>query len=423
MNFRKVYKLVLVSFVLVLQGCVEEVKIETENFESILVIEATITNEDKNQIVKLSRSYMLEEEGPSNEINANVTVQGQNGEIYQFQEVLDGVYESTQAFAAMPNYDYVLKITTSDGRQYQSNTSQFSNTTEIGELYVERGIDSEGEEGVFILVDTQDSSLDSRYYRYEYEETYKIVAPRYAPYDLHIENDDFVYTPDDLAGLQGQQLIDFFVSRSLRPEQEYICYNTIASNEILLLDASDFVDNNIMAHSVNFLNRNNSKIMHRYSILVKQYVQSLEGYLFYEALSSFSNSESVFSQVQAGFVQGNISSLTNANEKVLGFFEVVPVDSERMFFNFADLFPDEELPPYFVNCEGVFTPALYTTDMITGDIVDSPLQFYVSRDYQYYENNHDDNGFVVTAPYNLVLPECGDCTFLGDNQAPDFWIE
>ena len=159
-------------------SCVEEIDFatNTETFESALVVEATITNEYKQQQVRLSRTYMFEEEVPNPEVGAQVTIIA-NGEQFAFAEVENGVYLSTSQFAAQPNVDYQLKITTSNNRTYASKPTQLTAVTQIDNLYAERIINDLGEDGVAIYVDSFDPTSNARFYRYEYEETYKIQAP------------------------------------------------------------------------------------------------------------------------------------------------------------------------------------------------------------------------------------------------------
>ena len=170
-------------------------------------------------------------------------------------------------------------------------------------------------------------------------------------------------------------------------------------------------------------NRNNYIISHRYSILVKQYVQTSEAHQFYKSLKELSSSESLFSQTQPGFLVGNVFSESDSSEKVLGFFEVSSVSSKRVYFNYKDLFPGEILPPYYINCTYFFSPALITRDMLTGIITESPLQDAIKRGEQFLEENLLDGELVIGAPYEMVLPPCGDCTVLGSNVVPDFWVE
>lgn len=415
----------MVAIVLFFSSCVEEYEGYTQTFEDLLVVEATITNEESIQEVKLSKTFKLEEASPVSEVEATVRLSDENNNVYNFVEASNGVYKSEVEFAAELGVSYVLEIETQDGRQYSSKTSKFTNNTEIEDIRAERGLNENGEDGVQILLDVEDLGTDSRYYRYEYEETYKIIAPKYSPFELHIENDDFVYSQSVLVDLTPQEIIEFFVTRHPREEQAQICFNTVVSNSILQVDASNFQENYIQNYMVRFLGADNYIISHRYSILVKQYVQSLESYRFYNTLNNLSGSESLFSQMQTGHIVGNMFSVTNPNEKVIGYFEVVPVDKKRVYFNYEDLFPDEDLPPYYRSCHAEFTPLLFNVDPDNGLIDYSHLQVAINEDYQYYNENVDpDTGELnLFYPYNLVLPECGDCTFLGETEVPDFWIE
>jgi hypothetical protein len=96
-----------------------------------------------------------------------------------------------------------------------------------------------------------------------------------------------------------------------------------------------------------------------------------------------------------------------------------------VYFNYADLFPDEELPPYYSSCN-LYNPKLVTRHLVAPSIfayVDSPLQWYILQNFQYYEENHDEGGLSRDRPYRIVLPACGDCTVLGQTEIPEFWIE
>ncbi len=402
-----------------IQGCLEEIPLQTEveTFNSILVIEATITNEFVRQEIKLSRSYALEESGPSPEQAATVIVNASTGEQYSFVEDTPGLYLSVNEFAAQPNVDYYLEIETSNGRQYNSETASFATATQIDNLYLERNTNENMEEGVSIYVDTQDPTGNSKYYRYTYEETYVVIAPRYSPWELIVQNEDYPIHLSAIDGLVGDDLVEFFVTREFRPVDEELCYGSDDSSDIILFDASAFTDNAIERARVRFISRSNYIMSHRYSILVKQYVQSQLANFFYSALNSFSGSETIFSEVQAGFIPGNINALSNPDEPVVGFFEVSAYDEERIYFNYADLFPGEELPPYYIPCDAEFTPDLFFVAMMTEFISYSPLQDLVNDRYQYWDET--ENG--PFQPYQLVLPACGDCTELGVTQVPDFW--
>jgi len=400
-------------------GCIDEIPIETvSEFESVLVVEATITNDFEQQEIKLSRSFALDSLGPPPEQSANVKVTGSNGFDMSFTETDSGLYKSNQPFAAEANVDYSLEIVTSDGRRYASSIMQLTQPTTIDDLYAERGFNENNEEGVSIRVDAYDPTGNSKFYRYTYEETYKIIAPKYSPLELVINNDDFPYFPIDIEGLSQQELIEFFVIRDFRPEQEQVCYNTVNSNTIIIENTNQFEEDRINGFRVRFISQENYIMSHRYSILVNQYVQSSEAHEFYKSLKELSETETIFATTQPGFLNGNMQALTNSDEKVVGFFEVVASDSKRIFFSYADVFPGEDLPPYYIQCDAIFTPDLYSADPLTGEIGYSPLQEAITDGKQYWDENLDGG---IGQPYQMVLPACGDCTVLGETQIPEFW--
>ncbi|MBT8309686.1 MAG: DUF4249 domain-containing protein [Flavobacteriaceae bacterium] len=405
-------------------SCVEEIPLESESeITNYLVIEATITDQLVKQRVQLSRTYGLEEEGPQPESNATINVNVSNGVEYEFEETNPGIYESISEFRALEDLDYSMQIITNSGTVYNSELEKLTPVSPINNLYVERGFDENGLEGVSIFVDTFNSDENSLNYRYEYEETYKIIAPLYSPQELVILNDDFDYPPNFFAGDTVEDIMDFFFLLQNRPEQEQICYNTVLSDEIILASTEELTNNDIDKFRVRFIGRNNYIMSHRYSILVRQYVQSQEAFEYYRTLSDFSLSESVFSENQLGFLEGNVFSVSNPDEKVIGLFQVSSVSEERVYFNYSDLFPGEVLPPYANSCDDFFTPILLKEDFFH-NIIGSPVIDMLNQGFQFYDLtlSMDFNPFSVN-PYVLVLESCGDCTVLGENIVPDFWEE
>jgi len=420
----KIY-ILLLGLGILIASCVEEIDLVTEtDFESALVVEATITDQVKFQTVRLTRTYRLEEEGPNIESGALIKVVSNCGENYEFTEGSNGVYTSNVEFAAQSNCDYHLEIATQDGRQYSSSNEQLPQDTQIDELYAVRDFNENGDEGVSIYVDTADPTGNSKFYRYEYVETYKIIAPQYSPLELVVLNDDFIYPPEFIFMFDNiEEVIDFFFDIVLREEQEQVCYNTVASNTLILASTTDLVEDALDQFRIRFLGRDNTIISHRYSILVTQYVQSQEAHTYYTALNELAENESILSETQPGFLQGNMVSLSNANEKVVGFFEVSSSDTQRIYFNYADLFPGEIIPPYYLSCDYIGSPTLLEEDFFH-NITNSPVIDALNAGFIFYQFNDNNEGspFAVT-PFDMVFRECGDCTVYGDNQVPEWWEE
>ena len=392
MNYSKRYYILWVLAPFFVLSCTEPFNLKSIDFEDALIIEAIITDEVKYQEIKISRTFSLEEFTPSEESNAKVTITDDTHNVYEFEETSVGKYTSKTQFGASSNKNYTLSVTTKNGKQYKSQPTQLPSIAPINNLYASREISADtGNENMSIFIDGFDASVNSKYFRYEYEETYEIVAPTWVEGEFTVSNS---------GQLSWNELC-------CRPIEKKVCYNTVASDSIIQLKTDDLSQGESAAFPIRVISRDNAIIRTRYSILVKQYAQSLEAFTFYKILNKFSSSDNLFSQNQPGFFSGNLFSVDNKNEKVVGYFDISSVSSKRIFFNFSDFFPDETLPPYFVDC---------TSFMITD--LNLLKEKVIEQSVVYFTPNSDPDGipFVVDAA-------CGDCTKLGTNTKPDFWVD
>jgi hypothetical protein len=388
---------------------VEELDFVTENFEDALVIDATITNVEANHTIWISRTYPFEEDGPIPESGATVIVVG-NGTEYVFREGDAGMYTSEITFAAQPTINYQLKVTTQNGRSYSSSVTQLTPVTEIERVYAVRETNDDGVNGMSIFVDTFDPTGNSKYYRYEYEETFKVQPPSFVSQDL-VED----FNPSEL-----EPCLDCVVKFVERSQDKLVCYRTETSQNTNLANTSELTEDRVSRHLTRFMSSQDYRISHRYSILVKQFVQSMESYRYLEALSRFSGEGSLFSQVQPGFLASNILSESNPEETVIGFFEVASVSTKRIFFNYDQYYPNEPLPPYINSCQ-LQAPTGCTATGINSYSCGGLLVGLRNNTIVYKGMNTGQ--FPFGGPYLMVDRECGDCTALGVIEPPDFWVE
>lgn len=391
----------LLATALLQTRCTEPYEIETVGYENVLVVEGTITDELKQQMVKLSRTSTLENSEVLPETNATVAVVGENGETYSFSpQGQTGNYLSDQPFQAMPNVAYTLKIITPDGKRYISSSVVLPPKVEIGEVYAETIMDpSENKDGLQVLVNTEDPTGKAKYFRYEYEETYKIIAPHPSPYTARILNfDDEFYT--------------FDVELTPRTP-EIICYSTEFSTGINQTATTELNQNHVLGFPVRYLSKSDAKIQTRYSILVKQFVQSVEAYTFYKIIKELGSVGNILSQGQPGYVEGNIRSEADDNEKVIGFFEASSVSTKRIYFNYEDF--GFEKPPYFLDCD------LLVLDYRDNTVLDNDPN---DRETIYTYLSYFDYQVVQHGPwfqYTIAKQECAVCTSFSSNIQPDFW--
>ncbi|MBS7252905.1 DUF4249 domain-containing protein [Flavobacterium branchiicola] len=403
---KKIYLFLVLAFAV--SGCTEQYVFQNTDFESALVVEGTITNEFKNQTIRISQVYQLEETGPRYEKGANVYITDDKGNEYQFEEK-DTLYASITAFKAEPGRKYQLKIKTKEGKNYTSDEQTLTTETKIENMTAT--VETvEGQRGVEINVNSYDPTNTSKYYRYEYTETYKIIAPKWDSRKTILQSFPAI-PPDpenDFPGSPGGEGI-LVIPRTTETQT---CFSTKNSDKILLTNTSGNSDDRVH-YPVRFISDQNYIMSHRYTIFVKQYVQNLAAYTFYKTLRDLSTSGSVLSPKQPGFFYGNIKSVENPSEKVIGFFEVSSVSSDRIYFNYKDLFPNMPLPPYYesdceqreyLDCEG--DPPCSGIPLRSSIRSNSLVHFSSSA-----------------STYFMVKPACGDCTTFSSNIVPPFWID
>jgi hypothetical protein len=408
---KKIFSL-LIFFILLLESCTEPYGLQTDTFESAIVIEATLTDEVKHQEIKLSRTYKLEENGPDMETGAVVYVTDSNGNQYNFSEN-NNKYISVQEFQAQPNVAYQLHVVTSDGKTYTSKATSLSSFTSIGSINPVGGLNSKGEKGVQILLNSTKTTNNIEYYRYTYEETNKIIAPHWIP-ERGVAH--YFNPPPPFSPVIGEVYVEPW------PYESKTCYATANSNEILISNTALSNSDNTV-DLIRFLKVDDYKIANRYYIKVTMYNESQAAYNFYDALKKISTNGSLLSQNQPGFLSGNIQNTANPTEKVIGFFDVSHVSNQRIFFNFNDIFPNDPKPPYPYYCPEInaaneldftfnmcFSPPGSSSSNCHGEFILNTLDMRIKTLYRF-----------GLEKIMLVNSQCGDCTTFASNIRPVFW--
>ncbi|GGG98616.1 hypothetical protein GCM10011416_16010 [Polaribacter pacificus] len=393
---RITYSIILILATVLINGCTEAYDLKIDSIEEALVVEATISNELKFHEIKLSKATSLEVEEIVAESNATIEVKDEAQNSYSFTETSPGIYTSNIQFSAKINSNYQLFIKTANGDTYESNLTKTTSDSKIEDLTVTLGENSENNTVFQLNVSSFDPNGQSNYYRYTYEETYKIVAPYWSPFDI-------ILNP-------GIEIVP-------RTVQNQICYQTYGSNDIIQTETTGLTEDRVSGLTIRKIPVTDYKVSHRYSILVKQYVQSFEAYTFYKLLNKFSNASDVLSQSQPGFFEGNIKAVSEPSKKVIGFFEIASVSSKRMFFDYKDFFTDGT--PNTPEPCGLSAPSAISESL--GEPI--PLFEYIdSGDYKFYGYNNTPSE-TLPGPYLLVPNGCGDCTVYGTNVKPNFWID
>uniref|UniRef100_UPI0025BE7511 DUF4249 family protein n=1 Tax=Lacinutrix sp. TaxID=1937692 RepID=UPI0025BE7511 len=331
----------------------------------------------------------------------------------------------------LPDIEYTLVINTAGGKTYSSNQQTLTPISQIDNLHAEFVDDDVNGPGVQVFVDSNNSNSEAKYFRYEYEETYQVIPPYYYPLEAILSNYEEEITNGDINVFYD---VDFLE----RSQEEKTCYSTITNKNIIQTTTNDLEDNIVLNFPVRFINNeigaedigipieenvtvaDISILRDRYSILVKQYVQNIESYTFYKTTNILGNNESVLSESQPGSVEGNLSGL-DKNEKIIGFFEVNSVSERRIFFNYSDF--NLPQPDYIYKCE---IKELNFSDNTTLDFDLNERSEIYRLITTFSDLNFNDQIIenpLINPNWKLSNPECTDCTTVGTNIEPDFWVD
>lgn len=378
-------------FITLVISCVEPFSVRSISFDKVIVVEGRLTNKPKAHYVKLSYTRPIGEQESAPLTGATVWVEGDDGRKIAFTEKGPGHYECSEGIAGKVGVSYQLFFTTSEDKQYQSNRQELIASPPIDSIYdkyAEKAGSSAGEikKGIQFFIDTHDETNTARYYKYEWEETYEVYA-QFPSYYVYVAGTDTVVA---------------------RTEEVSPCYPSASSTAVTLGTTATLTENRLSQVPVRYITSETDRLKNVYSILVRQFVISAVAYNFYnDVLKNNTDNGSLFEK-QPGTVEGNITSVEDPEEIVLGFFEVSGVSEKRAFFKFEDLdkrfpWPEEQYPcspPHRIS----------TTDS---------LEYYVKgKGYGIIGAEYNNGAFKAS----LAPRYCTDCRFRGPSTKPYFWI-
>lgn len=387
------FKQILLLLLLIGQGCVETYTPPLDqNIANILVVDGFINVTERTVSVRLSRTQFIYDDNPQPlEEGASVSVEISSGGAFLLSEVNPGKYIATELLLDK-NDLYTLYIKTKDGTEYRSEAVRILDTPPIDGLSL--GISNDGE-GLNILVNTHDASGNTRYYAWQFEETYEYHAPFASTFTF--ENK---------------------IPIIRRPEERIDrCWRTDYSSQIYIASTENLSEDILHRHPLTTISKESSKISVRYSILVKQRAVSALEYIYLSQLQKTTEELGGLFDTPAISVVGNIQQVHDSSVPVLGYFSGSEVTEKRFFVNRADVPPQLLVPPSKYGC-------VTETTCIIGAPVDGP------ESCARLENLSESN-IIITAisgstgavvAYTFTTQECGDCRLKGGTtERPDFW--
>jgi hypothetical protein len=372
--YKSIYICVLIA--LIISGCREPFNPGIDKYENILVIDGLITDQEGPHMVRLSRSYSFDENYPDPEENAVVTILDEDQNSFLFTEDSPGKYLSSPGLKGLLGKSYKLVVVTADDT-YESDWVRLNRVPEIDSVtytFEERPVTAPDQSlyGIQVRVNTHDEANDTRYYRWEWTETWEIITP---------------------------------IKSSLYPDEER-CWKTTQSS-LISIGTSEHLTNDVVEEQpLYFISAGTNKLRIRYSSLISQYSMSREAYSYWKSLQDITQNTGTLFDPTPAAVTGNMYCTDDPEKPVLGIFQASAVTQMRIFIDRGEI-------PAFLNIPSGYS---FCSFYETADSVE--IAYYAEHGFPFVDQyiNGDTEFFLYSNS-----EACFRCTLAGSNMKPDFW--
>lgn len=161
---KKIYLIGAILFTLVIAGCEKVIKLDLDNADPRIVIDANVNDQFENQVVRVSKTYSFAESNKFNGVSgAKVVLTTQDGDVINYTEgASKGVYRSPR-MRGKPGTEYKITVTV-EGKVYTSvSTMPFKVTLDSLTF---RQFDFFGSINTYVAANFEDPGYTTDQYRY-----------------------------------------------------------------------------------------------------------------------------------------------------------------------------------------------------------------------------------------------------------------
>jgi len=349
-----------------------------------LVVDGIINAGTDSTFIKLSTTKKFDTVIVADPVTgAKLIVESDANSSYPLIEIRPGTYA-----AAPLNLDaahkYRLRIKTSDNREYLSDLVAVKNAPPIDSI----GFKALGD-GLHIYVNSHNAANNTRYYRWDFDETWQFHANLFSTYTA---------------------------------PGKYNCFGNHVSNTINIANTAKLSSDVVYQAPITTIPSSSEKIEVKYSILVRQYALSGDAYNFWENLQKNSSNLGSIFDAQPSLNQTNYHNTADPNEPVIGYLSVGSYSSKRIFISAA------QLPAGYKANNGLSCPIdtayyfhepyYYPNPPYASVDISGKYPGYIGLERSYITPQ---GPFGAPNFITYTRTECADCTLRGNQVQPSFW--
>src|SRR6185312_10045698 len=223
-----------------------------------LVVEGYISGNSTSTFT-LSRTIPLPGDSTlPTENGATVQIEGSDNSVYPLTGLGNGVYSTVDTLRLNTQLEYRLDIQIAGGEKYQSDFVAYKPTPPIDSLNWVQNDDN----SVQIYVNTHDPTNNTRYYQWNFDQTYEYHSAEQS--EDYWDKDTI---PPEVEGRAPQ-------------DQVYRCWRSGSSTAIIIDNTTKLAGDVVYLQPVKFIPPNDVQSSVLYSILVRQYSLTADGYNF-----------------------------------------------------------------------------------------------------------------------------------------------
>ena len=354
-----------------------------------LVVEGFINCGPGPTDIKLSRSNIVSDQTIHYETGASVQVEGNDNSVYGLSESGPGIYHSDQLHLSNAQ-QFRLRIKTTDGHEYLSDFTPTVFTPPIDSVNWTR---NNAADGIQIYVNTHDPSNLSRYYKWEYEETWEIHMS-YVP-KLKYDTINYEYP------IPRRILV-----ASILPDSSYYrCWTSDTSASLLLGSSARLSEDIIHNFPLALIPPASVKLSVKYSINVKQYALTKDAYDFLEIMKKNTEETGSIFDPQPSELKGNIHNTNDPSEIIVGYISTSSLQQQRIFIS------NDQVPNWNYDPQCSLT-SISNQDTVKVKQAESAGYIPIMPDAQIPDT-------IIS--FFGASPLCADCRKTGFLKKPAFW--
>ncbi len=317
-------KRLIFIFLLLPMACIDPYQVDVPKGQQLLTVEGLIHTGPGPHAITLTRSdtYGSIFEGLIRPVTgATVVVRDNEGQVTFLTEGVDSrvSYFTPGGFRAEIGKSYTLQIQTAEGKVYTSLPERVESVPSIQDISIKTvTVPVEGEtnprSGVQLISEINDPADQNNFYFWRLGPLVHVLEAR--P-DLFVERETRTPAPKDCC---------------------YTCFRTeITGNQSLFIAQDDNFNGLTTRIPAAFIEDNGLRFVVRMRVDLKQYAVSQDAYRFLRLVKQQAEiSGSIFDPPPAT-IRGNMISLENPDEVVLGYFMAAGESSKRIYINKSDL--------------------------------------------------------------------------------------